>query len=109
MACSHPFFDIDDILDSAGPSLDILWHFLVWIRFLCSFQVAPEVLQQGDLLLEVLWVLSESVLLSDVLSVGISSLHVVEVEAIGVEADLGAIVEEYTGSLVAQAVPEAVL
>lgn len=109
MACAHPLLYVYDVLDATSSSLDLIRYLLVWVGLLSAFQIAPEVLEQSDFLLKILGVFSESVLLSNILSICTTALHVVEMEAIGVKTDLGGVVEEDTSGLVAQAVAETVL
>ena len=101
MACAHPLLDVDNIHDASDLFLDLLRDFFVGLRLLGAFQVAPEVLKQGHLLLEVLWIVGQRVFQADVLAVGAAALHVVEVEAIRVQNDFCGVVEEDTGGLVA--------
>jgi len=69
MSCSHPFLHIDHI-----------FHFSLFVGILSvlfkevfglvvALEVAPEVLEKSDFLLQLFWVLSESVLFSEVLAI----------------------------------------
>ena len=65
-------------------------------------------LQQSHFLLEIFWVVSESILLSDILSVSVPSFHVVKVEAVWIEANFCGVIEEDTGGFVAQAITKTI-
>lgn len=104
---SHPFLHIDDILH-----LPLLLAVSVLLCYVfgpvIAFQIAPEMLEECDFLLELLRVLSERILLADVLPITRPSLHVVEVVTVGVQNNFGGIVEENARGFVRQVVAEAV-
>ena len=56
MACSHPFFDIDDILDATLAALDFIGDLCIRVRLLRALKVAPKVLEKSHFLLQVLWI-----------------------------------------------------
>lgn len=84
MAGSHPLFNIDHVLNSASLVFDlaILVHEALVLGI--TLEIAPEVLKESDLLLQLLRVLGERILLADILPVTRSALHVVEVVSIWV-------------------------
>ena len=86
--CAHPLLHVDDVLDATLSALNLIRHLCVRIWLLGALKVASEVLQKRDFLLQVFWVVCESVLASDILPISASSLHVVEVEAVWIEANL---------------------
>lgn len=96
MSCAHPLFNVYDIFDFA------LWQLLgahlrlVCFRLLRTLKVTPEMLQKGHLLLELLRILGQSVFLSNILTVARSALIIVKVVAVGIQDNLGRIVEVYT-------------
>lgn len=98
---AHPLLDINHVHDASSLLLKVLRNFFVWLRLLRSLKVAPEVLKQRHFFLEILRVVRECVLETHVLSVGTSAFHVVKVEAVGIEDDLGGVVKEYARRLVA--------
>ena len=77
----HPLFDIYnfgdlpllrwELLVLGGRLVDLLAGSLVadGLAFLIALQVASEVLEKSDLLLELLWVFSQGVLLANVLAI----------------------------------------
>jgi len=67
------------------------------------------VLQQGYLLLQSGWVVSNSVLFANILTVCLSTLNVVKVVAIGVEHNLSRVIEEHAHRRIRQVVPKTVL
>jgi len=87
MPCSHPLFDIDNVLH-----FSIFWYnsifsillFCGCFWFILSFQVALEMLKKGDFLLQIFWILSKSVLLSYILLVTRSTFHVIDMVTVGV-------------------------
>ena len=90
MPRSHPFSYINYILD-----LPLLWNIIFRLLYLfaslgllTSFQVASEMLKQGDFLLQFFRVFCESILLSNILSISASSFNVVEVVAIRIQNNL---------------------
>ena len=109
MPCTHPLLHVDDVLDATLSSLHLIRHLSVGVRLLSAFQVATEVLKESDLLLELLGEVREGELTSDVLPVRTTALHVVEMEAVRVEANLCGVVKEDTRGLIAQAIAKAVL
>ena len=109
VACSHPLLHVDYIHDPPSLLLDILRDLFVGLRLLSAFKVAPEVLQKRHLLLKILGIFTESIFFADILTIGASALHVVEVEAVGVEHDFGGVVEEHASCFVAQEVAKTVL
>ena len=60
---------------------------LVGLRLLTALEVAAEMLEEGDLLLQVLRILVESVLVSEVLTVYCAALNVVKVVVVGIQND----------------------
>ena len=108
MTSPHPLLNIHNILNFPVLLGEVVRDLLVRLRLLSALEVAAEVLQKGHLLLEVLGVLCQGILFADVLAVGLAPLHVVEVEAIGVQHDLGTVVKEDTGRLVGQVVAQTV-
>lgn len=44
VTCSHPFFDINDILDASLASLDLVRDLGIRVGLLSAFEVASEVL-----------------------------------------------------------------
>ena len=66
-------------------------------------------LEQGHLLLQLLRVVYQGVLAANVLPIRTSPLHIVEVEAVWVEANLCRVVEEDACCFITEAVAEAVL
>lgn len=96
VSCAHPLLHIDHVCDLALGSHHLLCRLFVGLGFGRALEVASEVLQQGNFLLERGRVLNDSVLLADVLAVGSAPLDVVEVEAVGVQHDLGRVVEKHT-------------
>jgi hypothetical protein len=60
---------------------------LVGLRLLTALEVAAEMLEEGDLLLQVLGILVESVLVSEVLTVYCATLNVVKVVVVGIQND----------------------
>lgn len=98
---AHPLLDVDHVHDASRLFLHVLGDFLVRLRLLCSLKVASEVLQQRHFLLEILGVVRKGVLETNVLSVGTSALHVIEMEAVRVEDDLGRVVKEDSSRFVA--------
>ena len=109
MSRTHPFLHIHYILDSTRTLLNLVRYLGIGVGLLSSLKVASEVLQECDFLLQVLGVLSEGVLAANILSVSTATLHVVEVESIGVQANLRGVIEEDTSCFVAQAVAKTVL
>ena len=80
MTCPHPLFDVHDILDLALRELiGVYLCRFVGLGFFTPLKVASEVLKKGDLLLQLLRVLSKCVLFPDVLTIGAPPLVVVEV------------------------------
>lgn len=89
MPCSHPLLNVNEIFD-----LSILWtifrvlgHQSFWS--VVAFEIAPEVLKEGDFLLELLGVFCKCVLCANVLSVARSSFHVVDMVTVWVQDYLG--------------------
>ena len=78
VARPHPLLDVDDVfhflLDALAGRLSVLLE--QGLGLVVALKVRPEVLQQGDLLEELLGVLSHRVLLGHVLSVALATLHV---------------------------------
>ena len=109
MPRAHPLFNVNDVLNATLPPRDLIGHFGVGVGLLRAFKIAAEVLQQGHLLLQLLREVRESELAANILTIGTAALHVIEVEAVRVEANLRGVVEEDSSSLVAKAVAEAIL
>jgi len=86
---SHPFLHVHNIHDPSSLLLDILWDLLIGFRLLSSFQIATEMLQKGDFLLQVFGVVCESVLKAYILTISTATLHVIEVETVWVQDDFG--------------------
>ena len=51
MSCTHPFLNINYILDLTLSSLNLIGYFSIRIRFLSTFQIASEVLKESHFLL----------------------------------------------------------
>jgi hypothetical protein len=108
MPCSHPFLDVNKVLN-------LLWwrvlssrngdrHFLL-AGLVSTFEVRSEMLQKGYLFLHFFRIVSQSVLLSYVLSIlSVSTFHVVESAAIWVKHNLGGVVEENTSRFIGKVV-----
>lgn len=86
---SHPFLHVHNIHDPSSLLLDILWDLLIRFRLLSSFQIATEMLQKGDFLLQVFGVVCESVLKAYILAISTAAFHVIEVETVWVQDDFG--------------------
>ena len=108
MTSSHPFFNVDYILNSASTPLHVFRYFLVWIWFFCSFKVTSEMLQQSYFFLQIFWIISQCVLFTNILSVSISSFHIVEVETIRIQTDLRWVIEEDSSCFIAQAITKTI-
>jgi hypothetical protein len=109
MTRSHPLFYVDNFEDAPCLFGDLVGDFLVWLGLVCAFEVGAEVLEKSDLLLQLFRVIDESVFLAYVLAVGAAALHVVEVEAVRVQNDLGRVVEEDSSRVVTQVITETIL
>jgi hypothetical protein len=66
------------------------------------------VLKQSHLLLKFLRVFSQSIFFADILSVGTSSLIIVEMIAVRIKHDLGGVVKIDSCSLIGQVIPKTV-
>lgn len=82
----HPLLNVDYILD-----LSYFWEIVLLLdrsicslRLLTTFEIAAEVLQEGNFLLEFLWIFSQGILLSNILPITASPLHVIEVIPVGI-------------------------
>ena len=110
MSCSHPllhiyyFFHFSRLLGAAFSIL--LKH---TFGFIITLEVAPEVLKKSHFFLELLGVLSQSVLFANILAITGSTLHVVNVMAVWIENDLGRIIGEHTCRLVGKVVTQSIL
>lgn len=107
---AHPLLHVHDVFHLAffrAFALSVLLHHR--LRLLVALKVRPEVLQQGNLLLQLFGVLGESVRLANILPITGAALHVVDVMTVRVENDLCGVIEENTCCLVAQVVAQAVL
>jgi len=82
MACAHPLLNVYYILYASWSALNIIRHLCVRIRLLCALKITSEMLEQRDLLLKIFGVVGQGVLTTNVLSIGTSALHVVEMEAV---------------------------
>ena len=104
MASAHPLLHIDDIANwFTFEHIDFLLTLILKVLwFFITLEVRPKVLQQSDLLLQLLRVLSHGELSTDIIAVIRSLLHVVEVLAIWIENDFCLIVEVDTSGIVAQ-------
>ena len=109
MSRSHPFLHIDDILDFSLLVGILSVLFKKVFGLVVALKIAPEVLKKSDFLLQLFWVLGESVLFSEVLAIARSSLHIVNMMAIGVQHYFGRVVEEHTSDFVRQVIAETVL
>ena len=101
MSSPHPLLHIDDFNDLALLRREVLfirlhnrctfWQLIVIhsLALLIAFEVASEMLEESDFLLELLWILSQVVLLANILAVATPTLHVVEVESIWIQNNLG--------------------
>ena len=70
MARPHPLLHVDDVFDLAllrSGLVGILLEKSLWL--FVAFEVRPEMLQEGDLLLELLRVLGQCEFLTDILPV----------------------------------------
>ena len=108
MSSTHPLFNIDDI---SYPSLwldKIFRNFLIRFWLVSSFEIASEVLKECDFLLKSRWIVLQSILFANILTIYSSTLHVVEMEAVRIKHDFGCIVEEHSSWLVAEMVPETI-
>lgn len=110
MTSAHPFLDIDHIFHHALRQLvRVDLGRLIDFGLLATLQVTPEVLKQGNFLLEFFRVLSKSVLFAEILSVGLPPFVVVEVVAVGVEHNLCRVIKVDTCRFVREIIAEAVL
>jgi len=109
MPCSHPLFHIYDIGDLTLGLNNAVWNFFIRLRFLGAFQVRAEMLQQGDFFLQGLRIVEHSVLFADILTVNSTPFHIIEVETVWIQSNLGCIIEKYSSSLVAEMVPKTIL
>ena len=105
---SHPLLHIDNIHDSSGLLLHILWDLLIGFRLLSPFQIASEMLQEGDFLLKVFGVVSESVLKAYILAISTAALHVIKVETVWIKDDFCRVIEEHSCRFVAKEVSNTV-
>ena len=69
MSRSHPFLHIDDVLDFSLLVGIFSVLFKKIFGLVVALKIAPEVLKKSDFLLKLFWVLSESVLFSEVLAI----------------------------------------
>ena len=86
MSGTHPLFHVDHLLHLSlflSTTFGVLLHDTLWL--VITLQVAPEMLEKGDFLLEFLWILSEGIFLTHVLAITGSPLHVINVVTIWVE------------------------
>ena len=101
MTCPHPLLDVHDILYLALRELigvDLCGF--IGLGFFAPLKVASEVLKKGDLLLQLLRVLSKCVLFSDVLTIGAPPLVVVEVITVRVQHYLCGVIKVDTCGLI---------
>ena len=99
VAGSHPLFDIREL----GRSLvlrALYWVFLVPFRFL-SFEIRSKMLQQSDLFLDFLGVLSQCIDLHYILSVALPPFNVIKAFGLRMQNYFGAVIEKYSSSSVA--------
>ena len=109
MSRPHPLLHIHYILHLALRKLiGIYWGRLVRLRFFTTFKVTSEVLKQCDFLLQFLGIFSECIFFADILSVGTSSLVIVEMIAVRIEHDLGGVVKIDTGRFIGEVVAETI-
>jgi len=66
-------------------------------------------LQQSDLLLQRRGIVKHSVFLANILTVNCTPLHIIEVETIWVESNLGGVIEKHTCCLVTKVVAKSIL
>ena len=95
MSRTHPFLDVDNLFNLPlflCTAFGILFHDTLGL--IITFQIAPEVLKQGHLLLQFLGVLCEGVFLANILAITRSTFHIVDVVTIWVKNNLCGIVEE---------------
>lgn len=69
MSRSHPFLHIDDVLDFSLLVGIFSVLFKKIFGLVVALKIAPEVLKKSDFLLQLFWILSESVLFSEVLAI----------------------------------------
>lgn len=80
MTSSHPLLDVDYILYLPFRELiRVYLRYFSCFRFLAPFKVASEMLEESDLLLKLLWILCQSILFPDILTIGTPTLIVIEV------------------------------
>jgi hypothetical protein len=109
VASAHPLLNVNYVHDSASLLLHVFRDLLIRLRLFRALKVTPKVLEQRYLFLEVLWIIRERIFKANVLPICTSTLHVVKMKAIRVKNNLGRVVEEDAGCLVAQEVPKPVL
>ena len=101
VARAHPLLHVDNVLDRLFFRELLFWGRIDRLSWLfTAFQVGTEVLEQSNLFLQLFGILCQSVLLVDILPIGRSSLHIVEVISVGIQDDLSGIVEEDAGGIV---------
>jgi len=108
MSGTHPLLDVDNISNLALRLNNVIRDSFVGLRLVSPLEIAPKVLKKCHFLLECRWVFEHRVLFAYILTVNCSSLHVVEVEAVGVQHNLGSVVEEHSCRLVAKMIAKAV-
>jgi hypothetical protein len=69
MSRSHPFLHIDDILHFSLLVGILSVLFKKVFGLVVALEIAPEVLKKSDFLLQLFWVLGESVLFGEVLAI----------------------------------------
>ena len=101
MACPHPLFDVHNILDlPLGELIRVDLCRFVSLRLLATLKVASKMLKKGDLLLQLLRVLSKCVLFADVLTISTPPLVIIKVITVRVQHYLCGVIEVDSGGLI---------
>lgn len=108
MAGAHPLLHVHDVSQSR---LFRFWRncLLLSLGLFAALEVTAEMLEECDLLLQVLGILVESVLVSEVLAINCAAFNIVEVVVVRVEYYFSRVIEEHASGIVAEVVSESVL
>lgn len=116
---SHPFLNIDDLTDLSavacwnrllggvlGEQLILLLHWSNHWLLAISFKVAFKVLKKSNLLVYLLWVITQFMCLNDLLFICDPSFKVIKPFPSRLKDDLGGVVEKDSSRSIGQKVPK---
>ena len=114
MSCSHPFLNVDDVLNDSLLRFSLLFFPIVCfckvrLKFLSFFlvlfsvcwlficvKIRSKMLKKGYFLLKILWIVCESIFFTDVLLIACSSFVIVKVMTSRIKNNFSGIIKEDT-------------